>query len=523
MKKLLISRWQVLVPFLGFSLACAWTGVLFFQNNVGQLFLQNFSVQFAIVTVLCIALWLIGTFVAVFPLLFRVRWSISRAFSVLTVGLFFFFSYEAIRNWLEHEFSFKTSVIHLTYIVIVIGALFAAWVTSRHEPIRVAISISAMFLVLLSSWKVLPNVIARFDSLLISQDFVPVAGEASGALSKKNVYYVILDSYGGAPALRKYLGYDNAPFLEKMEKLGYTDITLSRANYTVTHISLSATLNMNYILNVNSQKYSDRGEFFPGTLRKKQLPELVRKFYLEQYNFIHIGNVFAPCYSRSEVMCMNNAIGQPIYMDVLARFLAPSRILRILMPFDISELDALTPLLSAIEGISAQKKPSFFFVHHMLPHEPFNSDCSRSILGVSKQNYINAVKCVNHSVVLVAEKIRKFDPDAIVVFQADHGSGFQANWQGSLAGWSAAAIDERSSVLNLVHLPAACRKWVRPDLSPINTMRLVLGCLQGTRPDYLAERTYLTTYETFPDYGSVVEVTNLLPERYKGAGLVEGR
>lgn len=44
-------------------------------------------------------------------------------------------------------------------------------------------------------------------------------------------------------------------------------------------------------------------------------------------------------------------------------------------------------------------------------------------------------------------------------------------------------------------------------------MRFVFGCLARRAPEYLEERTYLTTYEVFPDFGLALDVTRRLPER----------
>jgi hypothetical protein len=40
-------------------------------------------------------------------------------------------------------------------------------------------------------------------------------------------------------------------------------------------------------------------------------------------------------------------------------------------------------------------------------------------------------------------------------------------------------IRESLGILNAFHLPPPCRAALRPDLTPINTMRIVFACLGG--------------------------------------------
>ena len=79
-----------------------------------------------------------------------------------------------------------------------------------------------------------------------------------------------------------------------------------------------------------------------------------------------------------------------------------------------------------------------------------------------------------------------------------------------MARWTYAMIDERTSIFNLVRVPQQCRRWLRPDLSQINTMRLVFACLEGRPPSYVEERTFLGVYENNPDFGRVRDVTEQL-------------
>jgi hypothetical protein len=192
-------------------------------------------------------------------------------------------------------------------------------------------------------------------------------------------------------------------------------------------------------------------------------------------------------------------------MSVTKRFFAPTKLLDGLRnAIGISNnknFDAIKTLESSLKDVHKSEKPLFIFVHNLLPHEPLNKDCTISEEQLTPISYGNAAACVNQSVLRVAREIAEQDPTAIVVFQADHGSGFAVNFSARLKDWSDKAIDERSGILNLIHMPESCKKYIRSDLSPINTMRLVVACIEQTPPNYVRDTTYLVTYETSPDFG----------------------
>jgi hypothetical protein len=102
--------------------------------------------------------------------------------------------------------------------------------------------------------------------------------------------------------------------------------------------------------------------------------------------------------------------------------------------------------------------------------------------------------------------LAKFNPEATIVLQSDHGSAFEVDWEKPLAQWSKTAITERSSFLNLIHAPEDCRQWLTGPLGQVNTIRFVVACLEGKAPAYLPEASYLSTYSEGEDKGRLLRV-----------------
>ncbi len=515
-----MTRHIAALPFIGFSLACIYPGAHFIGVNAAQLQWMGTS-SVLVIAALCGILWLTGIVLAVAPALLPIRWSVHQAFSVGIVGIFVLFSFGPITQWLVSEVSVSPAFSNWIYLLILAGSLFIVWRLSTHEPVRMMLAIAAALMLVLTG-PALGSVSKIF--FLAYDNKQRGEGDASSlVLSGNNVYYVILDGYAGRTALKKYLSYDIDPFLQQMSDLGYSHIDLARTNYMTTHVAIMSILDMDYVVTENSLRYSDRMRFFPYRIRKGQPPVVVRKLTSAGYDFVHIGNSWAPCNPRFSIKCVINEdrFGSVEYATSV--FLGPTPVLKTLqklIEWPMIHDDALLLLTENINNLLGSKRPFFAFVHHMSPHPPYlNAGCATGFTAEEgREQYKNTIECLNVSVLALAKRIQTLDPSAIVVFQADHGSAFEVNIRLPLREWSEAAIDERSSILNLVHVPELCKKWLRPDLSQINTMRLVLGCLEGRPPAYLNERTYSSAYETSLDFGLVLDVTARINARRGNSG-----
>lgn len=505
------------ISLTGYTLICVWTGVSSLREIAEGRHRLPEAVEVASVLAMCAAMWTVGVCMARWMKRLHRPWSVARALSVWVVGVYFLFSQDALRFQLYERFGvvgFRAAWINA---LVTAGALGVAWLLSKYEPVRVTFTVSAGLLVIFVPLTAIPRTLDAAREAPGSRTRIVGAEGVGGASARENVYFVVLDEYGGAAALRRYFRYENLGFLGEMTARGYSHLNRSRANYTVTYVSLAATLGMNYVLGEGDARYRDRGRFFPSIFMQDRPPDLVRRVNAKGYRFVHVGNDWARCRARRGISCLGNLPGNlQTVEDAVLEYLAPTKAVSTfretgrragILPSDGRGNDAIAALLEHLREIASRKEPSFVFVHHLFPHEPLNADCSAFLGEPSRKTYTDTVGCVNRSVLSLASRIQELDPSALVVFQGDHGSGFSVDWRGALADWSDDAIDERTSILNLVRVPEACREWVRPNLSPINTMRLVLGCMERRPPDYLEDRTYLATYETSPDFGVVKEVT----------------
>ena len=73
-----------------------------------------------------------------------------------------------------------------------------------------------------------------------------------------DIYYIIPDAYTRDDTLLDFYQYDNSPFLEELEARGFYIARCSQSNYARTYLSLSSSLNMDYVQTLSPQNDSER-------------------------------------------------------------------------------------------------------------------------------------------------------------------------------------------------------------------------------------------------------------------------
>lgn len=96
-------------------------------------------------------------------------------------------------------------------------------------------------------------VIYRPSGILVPPPPLEEAGEVvvksarESSAPRPDIYLIVLDGYARADVLRAAFAYNNLPFQEAMERLGFTFVAHSTANYPVAPLSLASCLNMDYV------------------------------------------------------------------------------------------------------------------------------------------------------------------------------------------------------------------------------------------------------------------------------------
>jgi hypothetical protein len=532
-----------LAPFVGLTFICAWPAGNFLARNAAEISWLGWSAVFTIVAISTL-LWLTALLVAFAPAALFPRWSIPRAATVAIAGVYLLFLHETAAEWLARSHAIVGVRSAGLYAVGMSATLLLFWRLSRHAPVRTACVIAAIVMPMLPVTQLVASrLMAPARRPPAGNDGVSAPANPPASRPRENVYYVVLDEYVASSTLARQFAFDNRPFERAMAELGYFAADSARANYTTTAASIQAALQMEYILDERSPRYVNRLEQFPFAFQLARAPLITRRLGAAGVDFLHVGNFNVPCKRRRAIECVSGDGTRESVRQVATVFLAPTKIPSLVATLSSpSGYDAISPLYRSLRSLRDRARPFFVLAHHLGPHAPYrDADCKAFLsdrppgdspdggrapdltVAERRRQYVASVECVNRQVLALATRIRDLDPSAIVVFQADHGSDFRVDWTLPLAEWTDDAVNERTSILNLVKLPDRCRQWVRRTLSPVNTMRLVLACIEYRAPDYLPERSFVAAYERNADFGRVREVTDRLRAIAAAESLAPGR
>ena len=169
-------------------------------------------------------------------------------------------------------------------------------------------------------------------------------------------------------------------------------------------------------------------------------------------------------------------------------------------------MDALSRFQVYLKGSGLPKKPFFAFIHHLSPHEPFRFTETCEHLDIYQTDPIKGYKDNYHCALVRIEKFMKkiniLDPEAIVVFQGDHG--FSTTKEGELFD-DPEYIIAMGKMFNAIKAPNSCFEKYGEPKTNVNTVRFVLNCAYGFELPFREDIHYTGYYEGHPNFGKVFE------------------
>jgi hypothetical protein len=333
---------------------------------------------------------------------------------------------------------------------------------------------------------------------------------ASTSGTPRNVYFVLPDSHVGEEVF-PFLEVRPALF-EGLRNLGFHVVPGARTNATVTTYSMAHLMSMELL-------FEDRERVTPAF--SNALPDMaatavVKEFRRRGYAYVHASDGYdGPACPEEADRCVA-AKGFFTKQDV--QFLERSPLVRVgkqiyvpgsQFPVVILVYPNRMEVPELMERLpDPSSGPYFYFVHLSLPHPPyrFNAKCEydgRLEYGLAA--YKEQVQCTATLLESFAKRMKERDPNSIVILQSDTGDVFDVGNEGpKVLGWPVAAMGRRISILSAFYGPGSCTSQLKPGLSPVNTFRWVFACLDGRRPDYVADKTWVVRYLADVPTGDIV-------------------
>jgi hypothetical protein len=326
-----------------------------------------------------------------------------------------------------------------------------------------------------------------------------------------DIYYIILDTYTREDVLSEQFGFDNNPFLAALAERGFTTTSCSQSNYSSTALSLTSTLNMSYLLELDerfSPSNTNERELYPYLWNNRVLQALEELGYLtvafdsgysptelRQADIYYsqdtdlLGILLADGINPYESMVLTTSAGMFVYElsphlpEQVQKFLA-------LETAYVVHRNRILYTLNRLERLGSLEGPKFVFVHILAPHNPFvfgpkgeyiqrqtpfslNDD--REVIAMEDyvQGYVGQVQYLNQRMLAAIDTILVESVQTpIFLIQGDHGVP--------------RLKEHQNAILNAYLLPHG-EDALYDSISPVNSFRVIFDTYFGGNLDLLED------------------------------------
>lgn len=483
----------------------------------------------------------IGVTVVLFAIAMLLLRDIAKAGLVVSALVFLFFSYGhvylAVKGWrIAGVLVGRNAVVGVVWVLVAVAILVAVMRTHRrlHELTSVLNVVGAGL--------VLINVVSVFQYQARSsaaeraairqsdagfQGHLPDPDEVrqrpasvGGRNSRPDVYYIMLEEYGGKRGLEKTFGYDNTPFLRSLQSRGFFVADQTTANYPRTSLSLASSLNMEYLDFLTEDMGRNSNDARPLT-RLMEYNRVGRYLKSIGYRYVQIGSWWGPTKS-SPIADQNIVYGGLSEFDKVLYETTALQPLR-QDEFRRREWKRVQFAFNAVERTRTMKSPKFVFAHILIPHDPYvfyptgRYKSQEDAEGMTKQqNYIQQLEYANSKVLHMVDVLlsRPERTRPVIVLQSDEGP-----YQGAPTVWgkiSDTNLVRKFPILNAYYLPGAGHADLYRFITPVNSFRVVFRLYFGADLATLPDRNFV--FRSLKHLYDFIEVTDRVRTLVGGPG-----
>jgi hypothetical protein len=397
------------------------------------------------------------------------------------------------------------------FAVLIIYLAFKAIMEDSHlESLIRGTTISA--LVLMAS--TVAMIIVRYESITKFQAPTSTPHAMIGHRIP-NIYYIILDGYGRQDILKDYLDYDNTRFVHFLESRGFYVSPQSRSNYGHTMLSLSSSLNMRYIPELDG--HADQQVQTTQLIRYNTVSNYLKN---KGYRIIH--------FNSGWIVTAENALAEITFdsskMDEFDSTLLFNAVPRFIVDKLVTNHERATILynLAKLSEVPKIHGAKFVFAHFICPHPPFVFNRTgqmpkRNVLfrvqeskWQPKSHYLDQMAYMTDCIEKVIDRILKDSANPpVIILQSDHGPACD----GIQNDPSYLQVRERTTILNAYFVPPQTRRQLYKTITPVNTFRILFNTLFGAHFARLPDRTFYSGQGLPPFTFSDMTDMSRLPQR----------
>jgi len=325
-----------------------------------------------------------------------------------------------------------------------------------------------------------------------------------------DIYYIVFDAFPSSQAMKSTWGYDNSRLDSFLHSQEFYVASNSKSNYNLTVLSISSTLNMDYMPTIDL--YQDETKMYFKASASILDNSLTRFLQDKEYNIKH----YQPVSFNNKDWNGGLLFPHMLYMNYFYQTL-PGRLYRdigwnvtnfrttINRNVELSKYaqrnrdlnkDLLNTKLLIEESLSKNKqKPQFVYAHFLLPHDPYIYDSTGQLkpaeqtILLKEQDqpdaFIEQVKYTNKIIRQLVSSIKqKNKSNTIIIISGDHGfrNAFGTKHYMTFDNFSA------------YYFPNKQYKELYPSISPVNSFRVVLNNFFNTNLSLMKDSSIFIPY-----------------------------
>jgi hypothetical protein len=348
----------------------------------------------------------------------------------------------------------------------------------------------------------------------------------SGLNELPDIFYIILDGFGRADILQEYYQIETDDFTSALDEIGFYIAESSYANYHWTLYSIASSLNFIYLDELIDLVGPESYSLTPQEVMIEN-NRLMAQLKLHGYRNVIFASEYAPIditsgdvYLSPNTWVLNAFLNEVINMTP---FPALIRNLPLKSPYDFHR-EHVEFTLSNLSEPTSKEQPTFVFAHIIAPHPPFvfgpdgqplSPDINYSILDgnrfletASPEEYFAGYRgqttyILERMLEVVTNILSSRSRPVVIIIQADHGPGVY---------WDTHSLEntdlrERMAIFNAYYFSAGDYDGLYPEISPVNSFRVVLNSFLDTKLPMLPDRHYF--FPLHQPY-SLIDVTDEL-------------
>lgn len=409
---------------------------------------------------------------------------------------------------------------HRTLIPILAGAgVLLLWWLMR-VPHRVSLATSflnaaCLYLLFISCYQLISFVWqSRISNTAVDEDITTL--DLKLGSNPPDIYYIILDGYGRSDVLLNEYGYDNSDFLNTLENMGFYAADCSQSNYAQTQLSLSSSLNFNYIDALNNR-------FVSGMDDRTGLDVLIRhsavREALEKAGYKTVA--FATGFLATELtdadyfLTPQRSLGNLNEFEYLLIETTIARLIQDTNNLGIQNLgserfrERTLFILDKLDRLSYIKEPKFVFVHLIVPHPPYvfgstGGPVAPENTGTTRSE--NDVIRYRDQVIFISNRMKEILPmiiansarPPVIMLLGDHGPTIPGS------------PSTRMKNLSAYYVPGA-NIPLYPTITPVNSFRMIFNAYFDQDLPLLEDVSFYSSYDDPFSYKTIPNTCGAKP------------